>query len=104
MGLRRPQRIFAVVALLIAAAAVWLSIDTPRDSGVRLLGTIVYCKPRVTGFETPPTACVVAISGEDRRVQVYMGGEAPGRKVRLIEMRRAFTGRRYYIVDYSRKL
>jgi hypothetical protein len=99
-----PSAFFGLLALLIAAAAAWLFIDFPRDSGVRLRGTVVYCKCYVTGYETPPTACLIALSGENCQVQVYMIAEPPGHGVKLIELRAAITGRRHYAVDYTGKL
>jgi hypothetical protein len=102
--LRRPERIFGVLTLLITAAAAWLFIDFPRDSGVRLRGTVVYCKSYIVGYETPPTACLIALSGQNRQVQVYMTAQPPGHEVNLIELRAAITGRRHYAIDYTGKL
>jgi hypothetical protein len=99
--LRRPERIFGLLALLIAAAAAWLFIDFPRDSGARLRGTVVYCKSYVGSYETPPTACLIALNGQNRQVQVYMTPQPPGHGVNLIELRAAITGRRHYAVDYT---
>ena len=102
--LRRPERIFAVLALLIAAGVAWLIIDMPRDSGVRVSGTVEFCRPIVSGYETVPTGCLISIDAENRRVWVYMMSKASGRHVRLIEMRRVLTRRRFYSVDYTGKL
>jgi hypothetical protein len=101
--LQRPERIFAVVGLLIAGGALWLLVDRPRDSGVRLSGVVEYCTTRGP-HQTLPTWCRIWISGENRAVQVYLRNEFPGHRVRLIEMRRTVTRRRYYAVDYTGKL
>lgn len=101
MPLRRPEPLFIVVAILIIGGAAWLFIDRPRDAGARLSGTVEYCKTLVVGYETVPSWCQISISGQNRRVRVYMVSEPPGRKVGLIEMRRILTGRRYYAVDYA---
>jgi hypothetical protein len=101
--LQRPEYIFGVVALLLAFGIAWFFVDSPKAIGVGILGSVEYCKTIVVTKETLPTSCQVYIPGQDKRVLVYMPSAPPGNKIRLMVMRRAISGTRYYVVDYATK-
>jgi hypothetical protein len=93
---RRPELLFAVGTIIAGAAIVWVVVDVPLDTGIRVNATILHCYG--TGKGRSPYACRVQLDGTNATFIVHPpgSGSEDGKPVKLALMRRSISGLRFH--------
>ena len=94
MAFSKAELGFGVAAVALIAAIAFSFADPPTQTGITLNGNVQTC----LGGRTSPRTCVIYIGGVKTVVAVAPTRHGPGDAVTLVQMKRTFTGKPYYVV------